>query len=204
MYLVKTLKITSIATTLVLLLISCNDKPKQQHNQILEKEQNTITETPKTQNQSNEDWIKKIKQLQQMKEGEELDVTDNSAFQNNTEPQLDLLELWKDPKAYNKKHKEPTLEEFEYSNYWRQTAYRATKKFIQYEINQKPNCKVTRQGNYQPYLLRYLGNFGFLVKTYCEFDCQQDYNNPTYFWVEAYYQGFNKWNFEVVKQKFVD
>lgn len=83
--------------------------------------------------------IKKVQQLQQMKKGEELDITNNPTFQNNTEPQLDRLEFWKDPKTYSKKHKEPTLDEFEYSEHWRKEAYKATKKYIQNVINKKPN-----------------------------------------------------------------
>ncbi len=115
-----------------------------------------------------------------------------------------MLEHWSNPKEYNKKHKEPTLKEFEYSDHWRKEAYKATKLYIKKVINKKPNCKVTRQGSYQPYLLRHLGNFRYLVKIYCEFNCKQGYNNPSYFFVEVHYKEFNTWDGKVVKQKFID
>ncbi len=198
----KTLKIST--SILALLLISCKETPQQENNQILEKKQNTIIETPKTLNQNNEDWIKKVQQLQQLKEGEKIETTTNSPFQNKSKPQLDLLEYWANPKEYSQKYKEPTLQEFEYSDHWRKEAYKATKLYIKKVINKKPNCKVTRQGSYQPYLLRYLGNFSYLVKIYCEFECKQEYNNPSYFFVEVHYKGFNIWDGKVIKQKMIN
>lgn len=50
----------------------------------------------------------------------------------------------------------------------------------------------------------YLGGYLFLVKSYCEFDCNKNYNNPSNFWVEIYYVGNNTWSGEIVKQRFVD
>ncbi|TVZ48646.1 hypothetical protein [Olleya sp. Hel_I_94] len=155
-------KITSIII-LVSLILSCNDKRKEQTNQILETEKNS--DKSKSTKDGKYDYL----------------LIDIGDYDNA-----------------------PTLEEFEYSNHWRKEAYKATKKYIQKEISKKPNCKTTSQGNYQPYLLRYLGNFGYLVKIYCEFDCNQNYNNPSYFWVEINYKGYNTWEGKVVKQKFVD
>ncbi|WP_299114299.1 hypothetical protein [uncultured Winogradskyella sp.] len=98
----------------------------------------------------------------------------------------------------------PSQEEFEYSEFWRKEAFKASSKFIENEINKKPNCTLIKQGHYQPYLIRYLGGFGFLTKHYCEFDCKQGYNNPSNFWVEVYYRGYNNWSAQIIKQKFVD
>ena len=98
----------------------------------------------------------------------------------------------------------PTQEEFEYSEHWRKEAFKASSKFIENEINKKTKCTVIKQGHYQPYLIRYLGGFGFLTKHYCEFNCKQGYDNPSHFWVEIYYKGYNTWDCKIVKQRFVD
>ncbi|GAA3579747.1 hypothetical protein [Snuella lapsa] len=104
----------------------------------------------------------------------------------------------------NKTYNRPNLEEFEYSEHWREEAYKATKKYLQWAISEKELCNVLGFGKYQPYLLRYLGNYKYRVKIYCEFDCGDDYNNPSHFWVEVYYKGNNTWDGEIIKQKFVD
>jgi hypothetical protein len=187
----KTLKTTSFIATLVLLLLSCNRKPQEQKNEILEN----------TNRIGSKEWIKKVQMLQQMKEGDTLVIIHDEIFNKTTEPQRDLIKPRKNKKT---KIKEPTLEEFEYSNHWRKEAYKASLKYITDGINKKPNCKVIRQGYYNPNSIRYIGNFGFLTKVYCEFDCNQGYNNPSYYWIEVYYHGNNSWRGELIKQKFAD
>ncbi|WP_139958345.1 hypothetical protein [Flavicella sediminum] len=114
---------------------------------------------------------------------------------------LDKYKTNQIPEPNNNKSKEPTSGEFESSEHWRKEAYDVALQYVQKAINKKENCKVIRQGIYQPYLLKNIGNFGYLVKTYCEFDCNQNYLNPANIWVEVYYQGNNTWKGEIIKQK---
>lgn len=190
----KTLKLYSILSILVLLIISCNDKPSKNKNEILDIEKTTTKNTDK------EDWLRKVKILNQMKEGETLTTTDpiftKSKSKTNSNSKY-LIDIEED----NTKFKDNN---FEYSSYWRKEAYKATKKYIVQEINKKPNCKVTRQGTYNPILVRYIGNRTYSVKFYCEFDCKQGYNNPSNYWVEVYYQGNNSWRGKLLKQRFVN
>ncbi|MFV0305719.1 MAG: hypothetical protein ACK5IC_09600, partial [Moheibacter sp.] len=93
-------------------------------------------------------------------------------------------------------------EDFEFSNYWRQQAYEVVIKYMNQRIKKdNPNCEIVRRGYYNPNLVQYIGSQGFLIKLYCEFDCNQNYINPSYFWVEAFYVGNSKWNLELVDQK---
>jgi hypothetical protein len=126
----------------------------------------------------------------------------NNALLND----IDIVSVTnKQGQSQNDTYNEPTLDDFEYSDYWRKEAYKAAKKYIVQSIRKKfPECKVTAQGLYQPYLVRYLGGFTFSVKIYSEFDCNKNYNNPSNFWVEIYYQGNNTWSGEIVEQRFVD
>jgi len=96
-------------------------------------------------------------------------------------------------------------DDFEYSDHWRKEAFKASKEFMISKIPQQmPECKVTSQGLYQPKLVKYIGNKGYRIKLYCEFDCDNNYNNPSYFWIDAYYIGNDKWNLSLIDQKFVD
>lgn len=102
-------------------------------------------------------------------------------------------------------HNETNLEDFEYSDKWRKEAYRVAKQFLIKKVNSDdPTCNITRQGLYQPNLVRYIGGQGYLIQLYCEFDCGNDYNNPSVCLIEGYYLGNNRWDMKLVKQKFVD
>ena len=61
----------SILITLVIFLMSCNDKPRKQNNKTLEDERSSNKLTDK------EDWIRKVKILNQMNEGDTLITTDS-------------------------------------------------------------------------------------------------------------------------------
>ncbi|PIE50514.1 MAG: hypothetical protein CSA38_02640 [Flavobacteriales bacterium] len=95
---------------------------------------------------------------------------------------------------------EEIVKDIEYSEYYRKKAYKKAIEYIKKGLN-KQKCKMISQGTYNPILVRYIGSQGFLVKFYCEFDCNQNYINPSYFWVEAFYIGNGKWDLELVDQK---
>ena len=116
-----------------------------------------------------EEWKRKAKILLEMKEGDTLKTTDPMF----TKPKIKKKLKSDDNLLIDLSDYENYVEEsnFEYSNYWKKEAYKATKQFITNEINQKPNCKVTHQGYYRSHLIRYIGNRTFSVKFYCEFDC---------------------------------
>ncbi len=190
----KTVKLYSILSVLVIYLISCNDTSRKHKNEILD------TKKATTENTDEEDWLRKAKVLNQMKEGETL-ITRDPIFTKPKSKTNSSSKYLIDIRQNKVKGKES---DFEYSSYWRKEAYKATKKYITQSINKKPNCKVTRQGTYSPLSVRYIGNRSYSVKFYCEFDCKQGYNNPSYYWVEVYYQGNNSWSGKLIKQKLVE
>ncbi len=49
--------------------------------------------------------------------------------------------------------------------------------------------------------MRFIGNQGLRVKLLVEYDCNQDYINQSYFWINAYYLGFGKWSLDLEDQK---
>ncbi|MCO6175480.1 hypothetical protein NHF50_10535 [Flavobacterium sp. NRK F10] len=95
-----------------------------------------------------------------------------------------------------------TIKDFEYSEYWRKESFKKTIDFMNKIISKdNPNCKIVSRGYYNPNLVKYIGNQGFQVKYYCEFDCKQNHINQSYFYVDAYYLGYGKWDLELIEQK---
>lgn len=172
-------------------IIGCQKTQKKNQEIELEK-------TTKTNNK--EDWIKRVERLNRMNEGDTLTVFDNGNTSNKAKESKNSKYLI-DVEQFNTK-KEST--NFEDSSYWRKKAFEASSKYIIHGIKKKPNCKIIRQGAYTPLVVKYIGNRTFFVKFYCEFNCNQDYNNPSNFYLEAYYQGNNHWGIKLIKQKFVN
>ena len=183
-----------IYTLIFLSLISVIGCQKtQKKNQEIE-----LEKTTKTNNK--EDWIKRVERLNKMKEGDTIVVFDNQASNkkpkksNNSKYLIDVEQFNAKKESIN----------FEDSSYWRKKAFEASSKYIINGIKKKPNCKIMRQGSYTPLAVKYIGNRTFFVKFYCEFDCKQDYDNASDFYLEAYYQGSNYWDIKLIKQKFLD
>ena len=204
----KTIRLFTILAYLVLILFSCNKKPIQKEKESIK----TINTNQKNEvdifleSQSNnkqlsaeKEWKIKAERILKMKEGESYTV--NNPKKSKKMKRTDVERYWLDPDNYKESKSKI---KFENNEQWRKEAFKVSLKYIQKAIGKIKNCRVTRQGIYQHHLVKYMGNRGFLVKSYCEFDCKQDYNNPTNFWVEVYYQGKNSWSGEIVKNQFVD
>lgn len=94
------------------------------------------------------------------------------------------------------------IKDFEYSEYWRKESFKKSITYIQQKMGQaKPKCQMVRRSPYNPTLVQYIGNQGLRIKLYAEYDCNQDYINQAYFWVDAYYLGKGKWDLELIDQK---
>ncbi len=94
------------------------------------------------------------------------------------------------------------VKDFEYSEYWRKESYKKVIEFMNQRIKKEnPNCRIISRGYYDSNLIQYTGNQGFLVKYYCEYDCDKNHINQSYFWVQTYYLGYGKWNLQLVDQK---
>lgn len=93
-------------------------------------------------------------------------------------------------------------DDFEYSDYWRKEAFKTTVQFIKQKLKEMtPSCLMVNRSTYNTNLVSYIGQNGYRIKLYVEFDCNQDYINPSYFWVDAFYLGENKWNLALIDQK---
>lgn len=130
----------------------------------------------------------------------ELEIMDNKEF--------DRLEIYNWTDSFNpiKKSKEIIINErikgFEYSEYWRKESFKKTIPYLQQKMGEaKPKCEMIRRSSYNPIYIEYIGSQGFRVQVYAEYDCNQDYINQAYFWVDAYYLGYGKWSLELVEQK---
>lgn len=94
------------------------------------------------------------------------------------------------------------VKDFEYSEHWRKESYKKVIEFMNQRIKKEnPNCRIVSRGYYDSNLIQYTGNQGFLVKYYCEYDCDKNHINQSYFWIQAYYLGYGKWNLQLVDQK---
>ena len=121
--------------------------------------------------------------------------------------ELEKLEIREDdviPKQEQKiySNSQRSSEDFEYSDYWRKEAFKKTELLIKQRLKKNtPSCVMVSRSSYSPNLVRYIGQNGYRLKLYVEFDCNQDYINPSYFWVNAFYLGDNKWDLEIVDYK---
>lgn len=92
------------------------------------------------------------------------------------------------------------INDFEYSENWRQMAYKTTKTFmIQKLKNQLPKCNMISQGSYHPNLVEFVGGQTFLVRIRSKFDCNQSYTNEIVSLVYATYDGNNHWTMNMVE-----
>lgn len=93
-------------------------------------------------------------------------------------------------------------ENFEYSDNWRKEAFKATVSYLKLVLKENtPSCFMVKRSTYNSDDVRYIGQNGFRVKIYVEFDCNQNYINPSYFWVDAFYLGNDKWDLELKDQR---
>ena len=111
-------------------------------------------------------------------------------------------------KQNNKKEEKESYNEFkntndfEYSEYWREKAYQTAVIYMNKRIKKNnPNCRIVSRGNYHPNYVRYIGGQSFTIKYYCEFDCDEDYINESYFLIDATYLGNNRWKLKIVDQQ---
>lgn len=87
-----------------------------------------------------------------------------------------------------------SMNDFEYSETWRQEAYKNTKKFMIMKLRkQLPKCKMVSQGSYHPNLVEFMGGQTFLVRIRSKFDCNENYINEIKSLVYATYDGNNQW-----------
>src|SRR5690606_6658574 len=94
------------------------------------------------------------------------------------------------------------INDFEYSEYWRKESFKKAIEFIQKTLSkQNPKCTMTKRSPYNPATVRYIGNQGMSVNFYAEYDCNQIYVYPVYFWVNAYYSGNGEWTLELEDHK---
>jgi len=107
---------------------------------------------------------------------------------------------YQEQKVYS--NQQTQSEDFEYSDYWRKEAFKTTVLFIKQKLKENtPSCLMVSRSTYNTNLVRYIGQKGYRIKLYVEFDCNQNYINPSYFWVDAFYLGKNKWDLELIDQK---
>lgn len=93
-------------------------------------------------------------------------------------------------------------DDFEYSDYWRKEAFKKTVQFIKQVLGENtPSCLIVSRSSYNSNRVEYIGQKGYKLKLYVEFDCNQDYINPSYFWVYAFYIGDNKWELKLIDYK---
>mgnify|MGYP005857453621 CR=1 FL=1 len=94
------------------------------------------------------------------------------------------------------------IEDYEYLDFYRKESYKKAVNYIHKILGkQNPPCKMVRRSSYNPSSLSYLGYQGYRIKLYAEYDCNQDYINESYFWVDVYYLGYDKWSFDLVDQR---
>ena len=121
--------------------------------------------------------------------------------------ELENLKLIKESSNSHKKqqvysNQQAQADDFEYSDYWRKEAFKKTVQFIKQKLKEMtPSCLMVNRSTYNTNLVSYIGQNGYRIKLYVEFDCNQDYINPSYFWVDAFYLGENKWNLALIDQK---
>ncbi|UAB86031.1 hypothetical protein INR75_08560 [Zunongwangia sp. SCSIO 43204] len=110
------------------------------------------------------------------------------------------LELYQEEKVNISNQNQ--LEDFEYSDYWRKEAFKTTILFVKQKLKEStPSCVMVSRSTYNANLVRYIGQNGYRIKLYVEFDCNQNYINPSYFWVDAFYLGKNNWDLALIDQK---
>jgi hypothetical protein len=156
----------------------------------------------------NENTITPNQLEQQVKNGEmKYNMSGEKVLNNESDPQSykDIEESIynKDQSTKIDNYESNIDDDFEYSEFWRKEAFKASKQFL-INLVSKQNCNVTGFNYFQPNLVRYIGNQGYQVKILCSFDCNQNYINRKYFWVEAYYYGNKKWNITLIKQRYDD
>ena len=140
-------------------------------------------------------------------------------FKNNTIKEFSKLEKidvneivnlgiynWKN--SFKPKDKSKTItineriEDYEYLDYWRKESFKKAIAYIKKILgNQNTKCKMVRRSSYNPSNLNYLGYQGYRIKLYAEYDCNKNYINESFFWIDVYYLGYNKWSLDLIDQK---
>ena len=94
------------------------------------------------------------------------------------------------------------VRDFEYSEIWKQKAYQAVITYMQKRIKKSdPNCRIVSRAKYNSNYVRYIGGQTYSIKYYCEFDCNQNYINMSYFYIDATYLGNDHWDLKVTDQQ---
>jgi hypothetical protein len=156
----------------------------------------------------NENTITPNQLEHQIKNGEKkYNMSGEKVSNNESDPQSykDFEESIynKDQPTKNDDYESNNDNDFEYSEFWRKEAFKASKQFL-INLVSKQKCNATGFSYFQPNLIRYIGNHGYRVKIRCSFDCYQNSGHRKYFWVEAYYHGNNQWNVILIDQKYDD
>jgi len=124
---------------------------------------------------------------------------ENSELEN-LKLKKEASDLYQKQQVYS--NQQTQSDDFEYSDYWRKEAFKTTVQFIKQKLKEStPSCLMVNRSTYNTNLISYIGQNGYRIKLYVEFDCNQDYINPSYFWVDAFYLGENKWNLALIDQK---
>lgn len=201
---------SSILSLFSLTLVNCIDESKYDVDRMREKENTGVKKEPidfsinkmSPEEKKREEWIRSVRMLEKMEEGDTQVLTNGNLPRSEKLSEADLNFI-KNSNLFESTITLPDIEEFEYSEKWKVEAYKATKKYIKEKINQQ-NCKVIAEGYYQSNSVRYIGNQSFKVKVYFEFDCNEGYNNPKYFWTESRINNYGKWSISLIDQQFVD
>ena len=139
------------------------------------------------------------------KNGTILNFTDLKIIRNEDLDELGIYD-WKDSFEsieYSRKIVvNEYIKDFEYSEYWRKESFKRAIDFLEKEMDQEtPKCKILKRSTYNPAIVQYIGNQGMKVKLYAEYDCNQNYVNQSFFWVNVFYSGKGKWVLELEDQK---
>ena len=95
-----------------------------------------------------------------------------------------------------------TIKDFEFSETWKQKAYQAVIVYMQKRIKKvDENCRIVSRGTYNSNYVQYVGGQTYSIKYYCEFDCNQNHINQSYFYIDATYLGNNNWDLKVTDRR---
>lgn len=151
---------------------------------------------PESEPKNPDQWKREAEECLKMNEGDTItkDVYNYQKYkkQNNTKEEKNSHNEFKNTRS------------FEYSEYWREKAYQTANIFMNKRLKKNnPNCRIVSRGNYRPDYVRYIGGQSFTIKYHCEFDCDQDYINESYFLIDATYLGNNRWDLKLVDQQLI-
>ncbi len=197
-----------------LTLVNCIDESRYMIDRVREEENTDAEIEPidfsrikmSTAEKKREKWLRTYRMLQNMEDGDTTTISNGKALRKQrTEEQIKEDEYFiKNSNLFEPTVDLPSNEELEYSEKWKIEAYKATKEFIKKGINKKPNCKVIAEGIYESNIVRYIGSQTFQVRVFFKFNCNEGYNNPSYFWTESTLNKYGKWSIRLIDQQFAD